>query len=455
MGYIKNRDELLSHGNSKLREVALDIIEYALLKSDPYVQVMNLVKLEGDILTIGDLTYDLTKYGRIFILAAGKATYPIAKALEDILGDRIYDGVVTCKYGQEGELKYSKLYFASHPVPDEAGVKASQEMMSIAKEIQPKDIVFCGITGGSTSLMPLPVSGVSIEDLKKAYQLLLYSSANIYEMNAVRKHLSQIKGGWLAKNIHPEAQIINLTVSDVIGDKLDYITCPTVPDSSTFEDARNTLTKFNIWDKMPKPIANYLKNAGPELETPKEKDLADHDIHNFIIIPGDAACVGAMEKAKEMGYETMILSTMLEGESKEVGATYAAIAKEIVLNRRPLKPPCVIVGGGETTVKIEGEAGVGGPNQEFALAAATWIDNFDKVVIAGVDTDGTDGVSELAGGIVDGKTLAAATEANIDIFAHMNKFNDTPALIGLGDGVFTGATGTNVNDLKLLVVFEE
>ncbi|MGE4284525.1 MAG: glycerate kinase [Clostridia bacterium] len=450
MGYIKNRDELLSHGNVKLRKDTLDIIDHALLKADPYVQVKNLVKLEGDMLTVGELEYNLKEYGCIYILGAGKATYPIVKALEEILEDKIADGVITCKYGQEGTLSYCRLYFASHPVPDEAGLRASHEIMKIARQAQAKDIIFCGITGGSTSLMPLPVKGISLDDLKMTYRLLLRSSANIIEMNAVRKHLCTIKGGWLAKNIHPKAEIINLTVSDVIGDALDYITCPTVPDTSTFDDARKTLTKYNLWEKVPQSVSNYLKNAGPEQETPK--DLSDHQIHNFIIVKGDAACVGASDKAREMGYDTIILSTMLEGESKEVGATLAAIGKEILLNGRPLKMPCVVIGGGETTMKIIGEAGEGGPNQQFALAAATWIEGLDKIVIAGVDTDGTDGVSNLAGGIVDGQTLEIARKQGIDVFKHINQFDDTPALRALGDGVYTGATGTNVNDLKLLLV---
>lgn len=450
MKYIKNSEELLSHGLVDLRKDALEIVDYALLKSDPYVQVMNFVSLNGEILKVGDLDFDISGNRRIFILGAGKATYPIAKALEDILGERITSGAVTCKYGQEGELKYSKLYHASHPTPDRAGYEASMGMMEIAGQTQPGDIVFACITGGSTSLMPLPREGITVEDLGLTYKLLLRSSANIIEMNAVRKHLCSIKGGGLAKAIHPEADIINLTVSDVIGDMLDYITCPTVPDTSTFDDARATLTKYQLWDKLPASVTSFLKTAGPEMET--HKDLSDRNIHNFIIVKGDAACEGAEEKAREIGYNTFILSTMFEGESKEVGAVYAAIAKEVLLNNRPLKKPCVIIGGGETTMKISGDAGEGGPNQQFSLAAATWLDEIEDIVIAGIDTDGTDGVSSMAGGLVDCYTMKEARKKNIDVFDHIKRFDDTPALKALHDAIYTGATGTNVNDLKILLV---
>ncbi|HEY8463825.1 MAG TPA: glycerate kinase [Bacillota bacterium] len=450
MTYFKNRTELLAHGNIKTREIALSIIDYALTKADPYKAVKELVRLDGDYLKVGENSFKLAKDQRIFLLGAGKATYPIAKALEEILGDRITDGVITCKYGQEGKLTYSRLFWASHPIPDEAGYQASRAMLDLARQIRAGDIVFAGITGGSSALMPYPVAGITLDEKKLVNKLLLSCGANIIEINAVRKHLSQIKGGWLAKNIHPQAHLINLTVSDVIGDPLDYITDPTVPDTSTFDDARRTLTKYELWDKVPHSVKVYLENAKPEQDTPK--DLSDHHIYNYIIVGGTAACDGAAEKARALGFQTMVLSTMLEGESKEVGSTYAAIAKEIILNNRPLTPPCVIIGGGETTVKFSGTVGLGGPNQEFAIGAALWIDDIGDVVVVGQDTDGTDGPTELAGGIVDNLTVARAKEMQIDLFAALTKHDVTPVLKKLGDAIVTGATGTNVNDLKIMVI---
>lgn len=450
MSYIRNLETLLAHGHEKLRRIALDIVDHALAKADPYKAVKELVRLEGDVLLVGELRLDLKEHGRIFLLGTGKATYPIAKALEEILGNRIEDGVIICKYGQEGTLAHARLYFSSHPIPDEAGYRAAGEALALARKTAPGDIVFAGITGGSSALMPYPVEGVTLDEKKQVNKLLLTCSANIIEINAVRKHLSRIKGGWLAKTIHPRAHLINLTVSDVIGDPLDYITCPTVPDTSSFDDARRTLTKYELWDKVPASVSSYLKAGGASQETPK--DLSDHKIDNFIIVAGTAACDGAAQRARELNFETMVLSTMLEGESRELGGTFAAVAKEILLNQRPLKPPCVIIGGGETTVRITGQAGQGGPNQEFSLGAALWIDQIGDVVIIGQDTDGTDGPTDYAGGIVDNFTAERARKLGVDLYAALNRHDATPALVKLEDAILTGATGTNVNDLKLMLV---
>ncbi|NLC71188.1 MAG: glycerate kinase [Desulfuromonadaceae bacterium] len=445
-------DELLSHGNIGLRRIGLDIVNHALAKADPYRAVKELVRLREDCLEVGNICLDLKKQGRIFLLGAGKATFPIAKALEELLGHRISDGVIICKYGQQGSLAHSRFYVSSHPIPDEAGLMAAREALALAQETRAGDIVFACVTGGSSALMPYPVEGISLAEKKLVNQTLLTCGANIIEINAVRKHLSRVKGGWLAKAVHPQAHLINLTVSDVIGDPLDYITCPTVPDTSSFEDARRTLTKYQLWDKVPVSVRQYLKTADPAMETPKDKDLADHRIDNFIIVAGTAACDGAAEKAREMGLEPMVLSTMLEGESREVGGMFAAIAKEIVRNGRPLQAPCVVIGGGETTVKIAGEAGQGGPNQEFSLGAALWLDQVGEVVVIGLDSDGSDGPTEFAGGIGDNFSVSRARELGVDLFASLNSHNASTALKKLGDAIMTGATGTNVNDLKMMIV---
>jgi len=450
VNYIKNKNQLLSHGNIELRKAAIDILNDALTKTDPYLEVKKLVSLKGSMLKVGDLVYDLREYKRIFVLGAGKATFPIAKALEEILRDKITDGVVICKYGQEGHLQHSGLYLANHPIPDEAGLVAARKAMALAKQTKPGDIVFAGITGGSSALMPLPVPEISLDDKKVVNKLLLTCGANIIEINAVRKHLSQIKGGWLAKNINPQAQIINLTVSDVIGDPLDYITCPTVSDTSTFDDARAVLTKYELWEKLPASVKNYLENATSEMETPK--NLSDHQLHNFIIVAGDAACIAAEKKAKEMGFNTMILSTMFEGESKELGRAFTAIAKEIILNKRPISSPCVVIGGGETTITLTGKYGLGGPNQEFALSSALHFDGMENAVIVGFDTDGTDGPTKIAGAIADSSSLKRAKKLDISLREELNWHNTVEVFEKMGDAIITGSTGTNVNDLKLLLI---
>jgi glycerate-2-kinase len=452
MSYIKNRKQLLSHGNIKLREAALDIIDHALAQADPYQATRKLVRVDGNRLVVGELSYNLAEQSRIFLLGGGKATYPIARALEDILGERITDGVVICKYGQEGKLSRARLYHASHPIPDIAGFEASREAIALARQTRPNDIVFGCVTGGSSALMPLPVDGVTLDEKKEVNRLLLTCGANIYEINAVRKHLSQIKGGRLAQAVHPRAQLINLTVSDVTGDELDYITDPTVPDSSFLEDARTTLTKYDLWDRVPASVNQYLKTAGPEHETPKTEALSDRSLHSFILVKSARVCEAAAEKASELGFKALILSTVLEGESRELGRTFSAIAREIISNQRPVKLPCVVIGGGETTVKIDGTAGEGGPNQEFSFAAAPDLDSIGNVVVVGFDSDGTDGPTDVAGGIVDNQTLARANDLGLDFFDILARHDVTPALKTLGDEIETGATGTNVNDLKFLLI---
>ena len=270
--------------------------------------------------------------------------------------------------------------------------------------------------------------------------------------NDVRKHLSQVKGGRLAQAVDSRAHLINLTVSDVTGDELDYITDPTVADTSYFEDARTTLTKYDLWDRVPSSVSEYLKTAELENETPKPDDLAGHNLQSFILVKSASVCEAAAGRAKELGFKPMILSTVLEGESKELGQTFAAIAREILANQRPLKAPCAVIGGGETTVKIDGMAGEGGPNQEFSLAAVPGLDRIGNVVAVGLDSDGTDGPTDIAGGIVDNLTLARAKSLGLNLFNALREHDVTPALRKLGDEIETGATGTNVNDLKFMLI---
>ena len=456
MNYIKNSAEILSHGNIALRKTALDILNSGLESADPGIAARRLLRFDEaeKTLWVGERRYLLSDFEHIYVLGAGKATFPIAKALEDIVGPYITAGIITCKQGQEGELKHCAMRVASHPIPDEAGMSAAKEILALAQKTQAKDLVFACITGGSSALMPLPVPEITLDDKKTANKLLLTCGANIIEINAVRKHLSLIKGGLLAQAIHKDALLINLTVSDVIGDPLDYITDPTVPDTSDFSDAQKTLDKYDLWDRMPSAISSYLKNPPRERETPKS--FEGRRVENHILVPGDAACEGAAKRALELGYEPMVLSTMLEGESRELGRTFGFIAREILHSGRPLKCPCIVIGGGETTVSIgsinDAEHGSGGPNQEFALGAALEIGDIGSVVVVGLDSDGTDGPTDLAGGVVDDQSLSRAREKGVDIFSSLKKHDATTALQKLGDAILTGNTGTNVNDLKVMAV---
>lgn len=448
--FIKNRKQLTSHGNEYLRNIASDIIEHALEASDPFSAVDRLLKLEGDRLRIGELSLDLSNYERIFIIGAGKASRRIAQALEEKLGDRISDGLFVLKHSDEADLKHARVIYAAHPIPDDNSLKGGQLMMSLVETFTEKDLVFAGITGGSSALLELPARGVTLEDIQKVNLLLLLSGADIVQINSVRKHLSRIKGGWLAEQILP-ATLINLTVSDVVGDMLDYITGPTVPDTSSFEDASCVMDEYGLWDSFPASAKDYIISGGSSEETPK--DFGDLPLHSFVIITGDAACVAAKEKAQELGFKSMILTSMLRGEAKEAGSFLASIAQEINSFGRPITSPCAIIAGGENVVTIgSNHRGDGGPNQEFALSAGIEIAHLDNIVIAAIDTDGFDGSTDSAGAMVDGSMKMSAEAQGYNPSQTLRKHDVDGLLHQIGDAVVTGPTGTNVNDLKLLLI---
>lgn len=448
--FIKNRDDLLDNGDP-MRQVALDIAEHALAAADPYIAATSLLSLSGDTLRVGDREIGLAGR-RIHVIGTGKATFPIAKALDEILGARITAGLIVCKHGQQGALAHIEIAHAAHPVPDEGSVAGARRTVELLDDIRAGDVVIAAVTGGSSALFVAPVPGISLADKMALNRILLTCGADIREINAVRKHVSAVKAGRLVASLPAGTTLINLTVSDVIGDALDYITDPTVPDTSTFDDARHTLDKYALWERLPASVTDYLKSAGAADETPKEADLSHLERLDHILVRADAACHAAAAKAEALGLRPLILSTAFEGESRELGRTFAAMAREVRGSGRPTAAPCVLIGGGETTVTIDGAAGIGGPNQEFAVAGAIYLDGMANVAMLGIDTDGTDGPSDLAGAIVDGGTLRRADAAGLDLHAVLRAHDATPALKTLGDGIDTGATGTNVNDLKLVVI---
>jgi glycerate 2-kinase len=451
MRFVKNRDDLIDHGIHRGRQIVLNVIEKGLHAVDPYKATLKLIHLNNNDLIVGNRTVDLKQRGNIYVVGAGKASFRIAKALEDILGNRITYGIVIVKYRQEGEFKHLVKIEAGHPVPDHCGLQGAYRIFELAEEMRKEDLVFAIITGGSSALMPLPANGISLNDNQIVTELLLNSGAVIQEINAVRKHISKIKGGRLALRLHP-AEIVNLTVSDVIGDwkMLDCITDNTVPDTSTFQDAQRTLKKHDLWNQVPSSVRRHLQRADQRMETPKH--LEGLKIHSHILATNEMACLAAFKEAKASGFNSMILSTKIEGESVEAGIFHAGIAREIAEHNRPIKSPCVIVSGGETTVTIKGIHGSGGPNQEFTLGCATKIHGYSQIVGASIDTDGTDGPTDVAGGIVDGNSVERAKTCQSDIFESLRKHDSSNLLATLNDVIYTGATGTNVMNLRVLVV---
>jgi len=448
MKFVQNSDVLLGHGNSELRNVALDIVEYALSAVDPYFAVKKLVHLDGKRLTVGNLVLDLSQVTNVYVLGAGKATLRIAEAIEDILGDRIDDGLIAIKRGQAHNLQSVRVIETAHPFPDKTSLQAAKEALALANRAQVGDVIFTAITGGSSALLCYPPDSISFEEKRQVHELLLGCGADIVEINAVRKHLSRVKGGLLAQAALP-AQLINFTVSDVVGDHLDYIAGPVVPDTSYLTDAIAVLKKFDLWNRVAPSVRKHL-GKGPSVETPKNLD--GKLVHSFVVVPSAAAAKAACARAEELGFRSLLLTTCLEGESREVAVVIASIVREIVSTANPIPVPCALISSGETTVTVENENGVGGPSQEFALSLATRIDGLSQVVAACLDTDGTDGPTEFAGALVDGLTASSIRDLGRDAFSALKTHNVTPLLEELGDLVHTGATGTNVSDLRLILV---
>ncbi|MGD2245521.1 MAG: glycerate kinase [Candidatus Aminicenantes bacterium] len=438
---------------SRLREDAEAIFRAGLEAVNPIHAVKKHVTLQDDTLIVGDKTYNLADYDGVYVIGTGKASAAMAQAVEGLLGERLKGGVVNVKYGHTFPLKKIKVNEAGHPVPDEAGFRGTQEIIQLLKKTEKNDLVLFLISGGGSALLPYPAEGLTLEDMQKVTQCLLEVGACIHEVNAVRKHLSRVKGGRLAKLAHPST-LISLMLSDVIGDDLDTIASgPTVPDESTFDDCLKILEKYQMRERIPNSVVKLLEKGaqGKLEETPKTGDPAFQRTQNLVIASNILAVQAAKQKADELAYNTMILSTFVEGETKEAARVHAAVAKEILQTGNPVPRPACVISGGETTVTIRGK-GLGGRNQEFVLAAAIDIDDLENVVILSGGTDGTDGPTDAAGAIADGSTVSRAKKEGMDA-EHFLQENDSYHFFKpLGDLIITGPTHTNVMDLRLVMI---
>lgn len=443
----------MSSNIGKMREHAMQIFQAGLQAADPVEAIIRHVTLNDDVLCISDRQFNLKDYDRILVVGAGKAVAPMAKAVEDLLGNRISDGVIVVKDEHGLPLKKIKICEASHPVPDERGVEGTEEILSLVEKAGARDLVICLISGGGSALLIAPVHGISLEDKQNATKLLLACGATIHEFNAVRKHLSRAKGGRLAQMAYP-ATVTSLILSDVVGDDLDVIASgPTVPDSSTFDDAVQILKDHGIWDRLAPAVRNHLeKGASGQIEdTPKSDNAVFQQCSQVLVGTNLQALKAAGQEAKRLGYRSLILSSKVEGEAREVARFYTAIAREVQGSENPLKPPVCVLAGGETTVTLTGE-GRGGRNQEFALAAALTIAGLNNIVVLSGGTDGTDGPTDAAGAIADGSTVARALEKGLDPKDFLRR-NDSYSLFQpLEDLLMTGPTRTNVMDIYLMLV---
>jgi glycerate 2-kinase len=426
------------------RQAALAILNAALAAADPYKAVLRHVRRRGDVLIAGRYRYRLDSFANIYVIGAGKAGAPMARAVERLLGHRIHSGLINVKYRHAAKLRRVELNECGHPVPDENGVRGSRRIAEIAAAAGPDDLVICLISGGASALLPLPAAPVTLADKQETTRLLLACGADIHELNCVRKHISAIKGGKLARVASP-ARVLTLVLSDVIGDDLDTIgSGPTVPDRSTFADARAILKHYGLLGKVPRAVRNRIEEG-------QDDAWSFNHVRNIVVGSNRLAVDAAAARARSLGYRTLVLSTFLEGETRDVARVHAAIAREIVATGRPVRPPACVISGGETTVTLRGH-GLGGRNQEFALAAALDIAGLEDVLILSAGTDGTDGPTDAAGAVATGITVARAHALGLDAAAYLAANDSYHFFEPLGDLIKTGPTGTNVMDIHLVLV---
>lgn len=395
----------------------------------------------------------LDRFDRIFLISVGKAAVDMARAVEEIVGRRLSAGIAITKRGHaQKRLKQIRVIEAGHPIPDLAGLTASQAVVEMLQQLNARDLLVTAISGGASALLPSPVGAIQLEAKQKTTDLLLRAGANITDLNAVRKHLSRLKGGRLAALAYP-ATVVSLLLSDVIGDPLDVIGSGlTAPDASTYTDALRVLREYGVLHRVPRPVRAHLEAglAGKVPETPKPGDPIFENVHNVLIASNALALAAASRRAKSLGYKPLTLSSTMEGETREVARVHARILHEMVTSGRPIARPACLLSGGETTVTVTGQ-GKGGRNQEFALAAAIAIAGLPNALVLSAGTDGTDGPTDAAGAIATGDTLERAECLGLHAVEHLRDNNAYPFFDALRDLVRTGPTGTNVMDIHLLL----
>jgi glycerate 2-kinase len=459
------------------------ILQSALQAVDARQAVRAHVEASGNVLRVGPKTYCLDRIDRVFVVGAGKAGAPMAAALAEFLGTRITAGIVNVKHGHASPVGEWRVRIgargagvddavvpvlsavgpiavveAGHPVPDEAGLAGAQRIAALVQGLTPRDLVIVLLSGGGSALLPLPVGGVTLDDYRALTELLLRCGADIREINAVRKHCSQLQGGGLARLAAP-AQVVALILSDVVGSPLDVIASgPTVPDRTTFADALGVLERYKLLPEIPGSVLGHLRRgaAGAIPDTPKPGDSLFDGVVNVIVGDNEQAGRAAAAEARRQGYRSLLLTTFLQGEAREIGKAVAGIAQGIAWGQSDLKPPACLVLGGETTVTVRGQ-GTGGRNQELALAAAIALDAYPlpdglEVAIVSLATDGTDGPTDAAGGIATADTVRRGCALGLNARAALAENDSYHYLGALGDLVITGPTGTNVNDLILVCV---
>lgn len=436
-----------------MRRDAQSIFDAAVQAVDPVPAIFAHCNRKGNLLQLGTQRFDLAAIERLLVIGAGKASAAMAQAVESLAGDRIAEGLVCVKYGHGLPLKHVRIMEAGHPIPDQNGVRAAGRILEMVKGAGENDLILFLVSGGGSALLPLPAAGIQLEDKQTVTQTLLACGASIHQVNALRKHLSAVKGGRLAQAALP-ATVVSLVLSDVVGDDLDVIASgPAVPDPSTFQACWKIIEHYGIEDQLPRNVVDHLKTGrdGSIPETPKRETHDWRRVFNFIVANNYQAIQAAGKEAHLKGYEPLILSSYLQGETREVAAVHGAIAREVAASGHPVSAPACILSGGETTVTLKGQ-GMGGRNQEFALAAARTIAGKTPMVLLSGGTDGTDGPTDAAGAIVDNTSAGRADDLGLDIDDHLHRNDAYPFFRQMGDLLMTGPTRTNVMDLRVMLI---
>ena len=437
----------------RLRADARKIFLAGVAGGDPAAAVRKALEVRGDWLRVGERAYALSELRNLNIAGAGKAAAVMASTAQAILGERVSGGIVVVPHGYGLRLEQIEVCEAGHPIPDEAGIETARRIMELARQTQRDDLFIFLLSGGASALLPCPAVGTSLEDKQRATLALLQSGATIHEVNAIRKHLSCVKGGRLAALCAP-APLVCLILSDVIDDSLGAIgSGPTAPDPTTYADCLEIVDRYHLTAAMPiSALELLIRGARGEIaETVKPLDRVFDHVQNLVIASNRSALDAARKCAEAGGYVVSVLTANLQGESRRAAEAHSEYVKSIVVGAGPRARPVCLLCGGETTVSVTGE-GVGGRNQEFALAAAMGIEGCDNVVILSGGTDGRDGPTDAAGGIVDGTTIDRARQRGLDAKDYLERNDSYHFLQAVDDLVITGPTLTNVMDLQVTLI---
>jgi glycerate 2-kinase len=481
---IQNMAALAAQGNQRGRRALLDILEAGLQAADPYNNARQLLRVEGRRLIVGhadfvpagspksgEEVFDLDALGRIYVVGAGKGSQRVAKAIEEVLGDRLTGGHVIDKCGGNLILQHIGVTFGAHPVPDEGCVRGCEQILALLHSLHKEDLVFTIAANGVSALLTMPVPGVSLDDVRRTtYLMQIERGAPTGDLNSIRSHLDQMKGGRISAYLQPATAIHIIAIDPGSYDQLMHrnLWLHNLPDCTTFDEAVRMLEKWHCWDKVPASVRAHLTRADPHDETVKAEAFERTSFRIFGVMPERLSMVpSAQRKAAELGYTPHTLATGLSAEASQAGLTVAAIASTIEQRGQPFEPPCALFSTGELLVTVGEETGIGGRNQEFALSAALRIAGSRNIVIGGVDSDGTDGPGTqfaapdtlqdcgetacLAGGLVDGDTVSRAREVGVDIHAELRKHNASPALRKLG-GDIVAEHNISIGDLGVVLI---